>query len=54
MSPNSPNNTTTTVLGPDEDLAGTLAATGVRMMVRNKQTEGGFSLLYNTASLRIR
>lgn len=27
MSPNSPNNTTTTVLGPDEDLAGTLAAT---------------------------
>ncbi len=23
MSPNSPNNTTTTVLGPDEDLAGT-------------------------------
>ena len=26
MSPNSPNNTTTTVLGPDEDLAGTLAA----------------------------
>ena len=45
MSPNSPNNTTTTVLGPDEDLAGTLAATGVRMMVRSKQTEGGFSLV---------
>lgn len=45
MSPNSANHTTTTVLGSDVDLAGTLASTGVRMMVRSKQTEGGFSLV---------
>ena len=34
-----------TVLGPDEDPAGTLAVSGARIMVREHQTDGGFALV---------